>query len=115
MAFLKSALLLRFLGTFKGWVTRKCITLGLVASAAATGWIAGKWTQVEQLASKWGFDSDALAQLHNLGGSLTTIVGGLITTLMLGIAEGGLSRAAAKVAEQAVIPKAIPVDQDQSE
>jgi hypothetical protein len=39
---------------------------------------------------------------------LRTFIGALVATLITGTAEAALSRVAAKVAEQPVIPKALP-------
>lgn len=105
---LVNSVLAKFLGTFRGWVVRKAVTLATVASAAVTSWLAAKWAMIESLASKAGVDADQLAELHAQGGQITAVAGAFIATLITGAAEASLSRVAAKVAEQPVIPKALP-------
>jgi hypothetical protein len=99
----------RFLGTFKGWALRKANTLAMVVSASSSSWILAHWQTVEGLASKQGVSIDTIKQIHAEGASIAQFVAALSVTIISGITEVILSRIAAKVAEQPVIPKALPV------
>ncbi len=108
---LAASLLTPFLGTFRGWVTRYAVRLTGMLTIAITAGITGKWMQIEEIAAKAGASAETLADLHAQGVSLSTVVAGVIASLIMGGVDIILSRLAAKIAEVPVDVYAIPTEQ----
>ena len=104
-------LLGKFLGTFRGWITRYAVRLTGALTIAITGFITAKWMLVEELAAQNGASVETLADLHANGTSLATVLAGVVASLIMGGLDILLSRVAAYTAEKPVDVHAIPTDQ----
>jgi hypothetical protein len=96
----KESLLVKFLPTIKGWVTRKAVGWAAGVSAMATAYTAATMDKAIQWAATEGASPERVMELQEKFTSLNGVLGGVIVTVILTVIDLVFSRVAAKHAEK---------------